>query len=275
MINRTDLAVEAAMSEKSYTKGIKSEEYYKNNLVVTETEVDAQAGERIGKSAGRYVTVFAKDLFSGTQTDSYSEVLTELLKDFLPDTGLVLVVGLGNREITPDALGPFVAERVLATRHLSDEMPDILPDLRAVASLSTGVLAQTGIETAEIIKAICERIHPKAVVAIDALAARDAERLLTTIQFSDTGIQPGAGVMNKRAEISERTLNIPVIALGVPTVVDAYRVSGEQNTTTAPLMVTPKDIDVMTRRASDLIALSLNCALQTKLSAEDIAFLAM
>lgn len=275
MINRTDLAVEAAMSEKSYTNGIKSKEYYKNNLAVTETEVDAQAGERIGKSAGRYVTVFAKDLFSGTQTDSYSEVLTELLKDFLPDTGLVLVVGLGNREITPDALGPFVAERVLATRHLSDEMPDILPDLRAVASLSTGVLAQTGIETAEIIKAICERIHPKAVVAIDALAARDAERLLTTIQFSDTGIQPGAGVMNKRAEISERTLNIPVIALGVPTVVDAYRVSGEQNTTTAPLMVTPKDIDVMTRRASDLIALSLNCALQTKLSAEDIAFLAM
>lgn len=275
MINRTDLAVEAAMSEKSYTNGIKSREYYKNNLAVTETEVDAQAGERIGKSAGRYVTVFAKDLFSGTQTDSYSEVLTELLKDFLPETGLVLVVGLGNREITPDALGPFVAERVLATRHLSDEMPDILPDLRAVASLSTGVLAQTGIETAEIIKAICERIHPKAVVAIDALAARDAERLLTTIQFSDTGIQPGAGVMNKRAEISERTLNIPVIALGVPTVVDAYKVSGEQNTTTAPLMVTPKDIDVMTRRASDLIALSLNCALQTKLSAEDIAFLAM
>ncbi len=275
MINRTDLAVEATMAEKDYTNGIKTKEYYKNNLFITETQLDKEAGERIGKAEGKYVTVYAKDLFGGIETENYSKILTDLIKDFLPEKGLVLIVGLGNREITPDALGPLVAERVLATRHLSDEMPDILPDLRAVASLTTGVLAQTGIETAEIIKAVCERISPSAVIAIDALAARDAERLLTTVQFSNTGIQPGAGVMNKRAEISKSTLNVPVIALGVPTVVDAYKVSGEENSGMAPLMVTPKDIDVMTRRAADLLSLSLNCALQGSLSSDEIKFLAM
>ncbi len=268
MINRTDLAVEAAMGEKKYTNGINTREYYKNNLLITETEVDFKAGERIGKSAGHYVTVFSKDLFGGQTTDCYSRVLSQLLKDFIPENGLVLVVGLGNREITPDALGPLVSEKILSTRHLHGEFSD----LRAVSSLATGVLAQTGIETAEIIKAVCEKIKPAAVVAIDALAARDAERLLTTVQFSDTGIQPGAGVMNKRAEISRKTLGVPVVALGVPTVVDAYSVSGENNGT-APLMVTPKDIDIKTRRAAELLSLAVNSALQQNLSIEEITYL--
>lgn len=274
MINRTDLAVEATMSEKNGIEGVETKEYKRNNLFITKTQIDEVAGEKIGKSAGNYVTVFSKDLFAGVNTSEYAQILTELLKDFLPQKGLVLIVGLGNREITPDALGPLVAGKILATRHLNEEMPDILPDLRAVASLTTGVLAQTGIETAEIIKAVCEKIKPSVVVAIDALAARDVERLLTTIQFSNTGIQPGAGVMNKRAEISSRTLNVPVIALGVPTVVDAYKMSSETESP-ASLMVTPKDIDVCLKRAAELISLSLNCALQTSLSAEEIAFLAM
>ncbi len=273
MINRTDLAVEAIVTDKNYTEGIKEREYYKNSLFITETDVDEKAGERIGKSAGHYVTVFSKDLFSGIQTEAYSEILSSLLREFIPKKGLVLVVGLGNREITPDALGPMVAERVLATRHLRNEMPNELDDLRAVCSMATGVLAQTGIETAEIIKAVCEKINPDLVVAIDALAAREVTRLLTTVQFSNTGIQPGAGVMNRRAEISKKTLGIPVIALGVPTVVDAYKVGSSSDSGTAPLMVTPKDIDVMTRRAADLLSLSLNCALQRNLSVDEIKFL--
>ena len=274
MINRTDLAVEAVMTDESEIEGVETQQYMRENLVITKTKIDESASEKIGKSAGEYVTVFSKDLFSGVNTPKYQEILTDLLKEFLPKDELVLIVGLGNREITPDALGPLVAGKILATRHLSEEMPDLLPSLRAVASLTTGVLAQTGIETAEIIKAVCEKIKPKAVVVIDALAARDVERLLTTIQFSNTGIEPGAGVLNKRAEISKKTLNIPVIALGVPTVVDAYKMSSETESP-ASLMVTPKDIDVCLKRAAELISLSLNCALQLDLSCEEIAFLSM
>ena len=136
--------------------------------------------------------------------------------------GTVLVVGLGNWNITPDALGPKVVSRVLVTRHLRDTLPeDIAQTVRPVAAVSPGVMGITGIETGEIVKGIVEKMHPDLVIAIDALAARKTSRINAAIQLSDTGLAPGAGVGNKRKMLSEETLGVPVIAIGVPTVVDA------------------------------------------------------
>jgi spore protease len=272
MVNRTDLAVEATVENKDYLKGVSEQEYREGELLITKTELKKCAEDIVGKRAGHYVTVYSKEILSGVQTEKVYEVLSGILKEMLPKKGLVLVVGLGNHEITPDALGPQVADKILATRHLSGEVPNFSLDLRAVACIATGVLGQTGIETAEIIKAVCEKIKPSAVIAIDALAARDVGRLLSTIQFSDTGIQPGAGVLNKRAELSCDTLGVPVIAIGIPTVVDAYSMSENKNEG-ASLMVTPKDIDIKIKRAAEILAVSINCALQQGLSVEEISFL--
>ena len=271
---RTDLAVEATLNRAENLNGVRQSEFEKNGLKVIKTKLPKSAESLIGKKAGDYVTVYSKELFSGAESEKYIEVLAELLRDMIKsESGLVLVVGLGNEHITPDALGPQVCEKILATRHLSELTPEICEDLRAVASLATGVLGQTGIESAEIIKAVCDKIKPSAVIAVDALAASDVERLLTTVQFSNTGIQPGAGVLNKRAELSQNTLGVPVIALGVPTVVDAYSIKETSGEKRATLMVTPKDIDIKIKRAAEILALAVNSALQERLSVEEISFL--
>lgn len=271
---RTDLAVEATLNRAENLNGVRQSEFEKNGLKVIKTKLPKSAESLIGKKAGDYVTVYSKELFSGAESEKYVEVLAELLRDMIKsESGLVLVVGLGNEHITPDALGPQVCEKILATRHLSELTPEICEDLRAVASLATGVLGQTGIESAEIIKAVCDKIKPSAVIAVDALAASDVERLLTTVQFSNTGIQPGAGVLNKRAELSQNTLGVPVIALGVPTVVDAYSIKETSGEKRATLMVTPKDIDIKIKRAAEILALAVNSALQERLSVEEISFL--
>lgn len=271
---RTDLAVEATLNRAENLNGVRQSEFEKNGLKVIKTKLPKSAESLIGKKAGDYVTVYSKELFSGAESEKYVEVLAELLRDMIKsESGLVLVVGLGNEHITPDALGPQVCEKILATRHLSELTPEICEDLRAVASLATGVLGQTGIESAEIIKAVCDKIKPSAVIAVDALAASDVERLLTTVQFSNTGIQPGAGVLNKRAELSQNTLGVPVIALGVPTVVDAYSIKESSGEKRATLMVTPKDIDIKIKRAAEILALAVNSALQKGLSVEEISFL--
>jgi spore protease len=206
--------------------------------------------------------------------------------DLLPKEGLVLVVGLGNENITPDALGPKTINLMIATRHISKEIADSvgLGDLRTVAAISPGVLGQTGIETGEIIQGVIKSVKPVAVLTIDALASRKLSRLGCTIQISDAGVTPGSGIGNSRAQISRQTLGVPVVSVGVPTVVDAatlvYDLMGKDideeeieeklDHNKSQMIVTPKEVDLLIDRASRLLALAINSALQPTLTAEDI-----
>ena len=245
---------------------------------ITEIVIDDDSCKNcIGKGKGRYVTLEYDDL--SRYTDEYeamAEELSEEIKQFIPD-GTVLVAGLGNADITPDALGPQAAAKVLATRHLHDEMGDepFLCSLRPVAVFSGGVLGQTGIETAEIVRAIAREIKPSAIIAVDSLACSDIRRLGTTIQITDTGISPGSGVANARKELSERCMGVPVIAIGVPTVVDMHTIvrslTGEDAKGDMPnMMVTPRDIDRLTERGAQLLGFGINLALQPTMSFEDV-----
>lgn len=205
----------------------------------------------------------------------------------LPKDGLVLVVGLGNCNITPDNLGPMTAKNVLATRHIKGEIARStgLSALRPVAVIAPGVLGQTGIESAELIASVSKKLSPCAIIVIDALASMKLERLGCTVQISDTGISPGAGVNNARPKIDSSNLGVPVISIGVPTVVDAVTIAC--NLTGASkeslksqisprgeiMMVTPREIDLLIERAAKLSGLAINRALQPEFSIEDIATL--
>lgn len=277
MQSRTDLALER-------TEGLTAQEgiFIRRRgtaFRITEIEIDSDAhGAAIGKGKGRYLTLETAQLRHAVpQLRTQAAELAAELRSFIPE-GAVLAVGLGNAEITPDALGPLTAARILATRHLRRELRDNEPDtdflrtLRPVSVLANGVLGQTGIETAELIAALRSSVQPACIIAVDALACSDLSRLGTTIQISDAGISPGSGVQNRRAELSGKTLGIPVIAVGVPTVVDLHtilRQGGGQPEQIPNMMVTPRDIDKLLHHAARLIALSLNLALHPQLSYED------
>lgn len=276
---RTDLAVEgiaAVPQPKSGIKEIKRGKAFK----ITEIDIDNDSYiKTVGKGKGRYITLEGNSLskFSDVYEDMALELADEL-KLLIPE-GEILVVGLGNNDITPDALGPQTAAKVLATRHLRDELDSseeaFLTSLRRVSVFAGGVLGQTGIETAEIVKAICRELKPAGIIAVDALACSDISRLGTTIQLSDSGISPGSGVSNARRELSEKIFGVPVIAVGVPTVVDMHTIV-KSLTRTAPssklpnMMVTPRDVDRLTERASQLISFGINLALQPSLSFDDV-----
>lgn len=186
----------------------------------------------------------------------------------------MLVVGLGNRAITPDTLGPDAADMVLATRHIGGEFARSvgLDDLRPTAVITPGVLGQTGTESGEIVRGVCSVVHPAAVVVIDALAARSVARLGCTVQLCDTGIAPGSGVGQQPQPLNQSTLGVPVVGMGVPTVVDAATIAREFGRPDgggpdlaprgAQMMVTPREIDVMIHRAARLVAMAVNGALQ-------------
>ncbi|MCL2512903.1 MAG: GPR endopeptidase, partial [Oscillospiraceae bacterium] len=251
---------------------------------VTVIEVMNEEGERaIGKPVGKYITLDVTAFKNYTENyEGEVSVIAEEIKKLLPERGLVLVVGLGNDDITPDALGVKCVDMIFSTRHISGELAKSLgiEDLRPVAALSPGVLGQTGMESVEIIQSIVGSIKPDAVITIDALASKSVSRLGCTVQLTDTGISPGGGVGNLRKEINKNTVGVPVIALGVPTVVDAVTVAADVFNKDSPpegvdekyyeMIVTPKEIDVLIERAAKLLALSINCALQPSLSAEDI-----
>lgn len=294
MPKRTDLALESgSLSEPC--RGITVDERRQKGIKITRIKIIDGEGERaIGKPMGNYITVEA-DSLDGQLDDSCREIISGELETLLPKQGTVLVAGLGNLDITPDALGPKTASQVLATRHIDRQTAEKMgiSHLRPVCVLSPGVLGKTGIETAEIILGAVERIKPSAVVAVDALAAGDLSRLGKTVQISDAGICPGSGVGNSRKEISRRLLGVDVIAVGVPTVVDAetlaedyfeklgreYGTNGcpagtDRKFSAAPkMMVTPREIDSVIDHAADLVALSINCALQKHLSPEEICAL--
>lgn len=275
---RTDLAVES-FPEHSMPDGVHRSTRGSSFSITEITIDDDRCFSTIGKGKGRYVTLEGASL--SRFSDDYEQMIIELAGEIgrLVPEGEILVAGLGNNDITPDALGPQVVSKVLATRHLRDELDSeeerFLTSLRPVSAFAGGVLGQTGIETSEMVHAIVQQIRPAAIIAIDALACSDISRLGTTIQICDAGISPGSGVSNTRKELSEKIFGIPVIAIGVPTVVDMHTIvrslTGNDPDRELPnMMVTPRDIDRLTERASQLIAFGINLALQPSLSLDDV-----
>ena len=283
---RTDLALERhEMSVSDDIKGIKIAEKENADCKMTLIEITDSDGETaLHKPKGRYITLEMQAFpDSSVICDGRLDMLTSSVEQLVPPYGTVLIAGLGNPDITPDAVGPWCADKILATRHIPKQTKQQLklPPLRDVAVISAGVMGKTGIEAGEIIAGVKEKIKPSCIIVIDALAARSVERLGTTIQLSDTGIEPGSGVGNKRQAINEKNLGVPVIAIGIPTVVDASTLTvdltGKEPVEGkyADMMVTPKDTDVISSSGARLIALAINCALQKNLSREEIISLTM
>lgn len=276
MAMRTDLACEACELHKvDLPDGIFQEtRQFGSVRVVTVTVETADAGAIIGKPEGKYITVEVPSFSGGDYADfGAAEVIARQLSELLPQLdreGTVLVAGIGNRNITPDALGPLAAERIVATRHIGYESKKQLglEKFSSVAVISPGVLAQTGIETGELISSVADKIEPTAVIIIDALAAMDISRLGCTVQLSDSGISPGSGVCNSRKRIDEALLGTKVISIGVPTVVDAATLAEElsgvdcrRGNAAQNMMITPREIDVIIERAAMTVAMGINYAL--------------
>ncbi len=292
---RTDLAVEAqelwqeSAQDQTELSGVIAREYTREGCLVTHVEITTEEGaQALGKPEGRYVTVELTG-FARREADAFHRAVTavaEELRALVPETftNCALVAGLGNRAITPDAIGPLSVESVIVTRHLIDKMPDLFGHMRPVAAITPGVLGTTGMESAEIIRGVMERTKPDFIVMIDALASRKLSRLCTTIQLSDTGIVPGSGVGNARAALNEQTLGIPVIAVGVPTVVDAVTLVADLSEqaglkdvdpeAVAPfsggLIVTPKEIDSHVEDIARVIGYALNLILQPDMTIDDV-----
>ena len=274
---RTDLALESrerCEADKEEVRGVIFEECIdeKRNVTITRVKIETENGAKsLGKPIGTYLTLEAPELLvpdEGSHRE-VSEVLAEQLRGLLKENvESVLIVGLGNREVTPDALGPEVVGNLYITRHILREYGEYaFPDKKvaAISGIVPGVMAQTGMETLEIIKGIISETRPQLVIAIDALAARSIKRLGRTIQIADTGINPGSGVGNHRKGLNEESLGVPVIAIGVPTVVDAativYDVCHDVDKIPqgiAGMFVTPKNIDETVKNLSYTISEALN-----------------
>lgn len=305
---RTDLALERRDIYQKANKlnqidGVEStEEEINDNIKVSRVKITNSKGEEaLGKPIGTYVTIDVKKLKMAGEEEiqKTSEVLTDELKKIVEmhvnNQEDILIVGLGNIYVTPDALGPKVINEIDVTRHIIKYLPQYVDEgTRPVSAISPGVLGTTGIETVEILKGIVENIHPKLLIVIDALASRSIERISSTIQISDTGIVPGAGVGNTREEISENSLGIPVVSIGIPTVVelatlvsdgidifidrlqekaesneylnklqqnDKYEeVKEALNVGDYNMIVTPKEIDDLIESMKDIVARGINFA---------------
>ena len=304
---RTDLASERrdiyqkASKQEGEIDGIEStKEEINENLKVERVKITNENGEQaIGKPIGNYITIDIKNLKIAQSEEienaanTLSNELKKILDAHIDKQGEVLVVGLGNIYVTPDSLGPKVINEIDVTRHIINYLPQYVEEgTRMVSAIAPGVLGTTGIETVEILKGIVDNIHPKLVIVIDALASRSIERISSTVQLSDTGIVPGAGVGNTRSEISIKTLGIPVIAIGIPTVVETAvlvndsldlfisklqeeaksndylnKLKEEDNyeeikEALVPkdynLIVTPKEIDELIENMKDIVALGIN-----------------
>ena len=286
-LSRTDLAVETAEALPTGQDmfapgtGVTKSECLLCGCPVTRIHVHTPAGARaIGKPEGRYITIDLRPALSRQEalTGRAALCLCRELRALLPppSDGPALVVGLGNDAMTPDAVGAAALDHLLVTRHMVRSMPRQFGALTPVAALATGVLARTGVETLELIRGAADRLHPSVVIAIDALAARSRHRLCATVQLGDTGLIPGSGVGNHRSALNRETLGVPVLAVGVPTVVDAATLAAdllEESGLPEPdmetlrsrpenLMVTPRDIDQQVRDLGKVIGYGINWALQ-------------
>ena len=292
---RTDLAVEARQLRQEtegldILPGVRAEEYRSGSFTVSTVEVlDQQGEEAIGKPKGTYITV-ELDGFVHREENAFSDaasLLAEQLRSLLKmdKNSNFLVAGLGNRGITPDAIGPETVDHVLVTRHLKEKLPEDFAAFRPVSAVCSGVLGTTGIESSDLIRAVTEKIRPDVVFAVDALASRSTDRLCRTVQLADTGIVPGSGVGNARQALNWETLGIPVIAIGVHTVVDAATLAVDlaqrAGTELDPggfgdvgsMIVTPRDIDKNVKDVAKLIGYAINLALHDGLTISDIDML--
>ncbi len=264
---RTDLALELS---DDLPEGASVQNDSLGDFTVTDIHLKSESAARsVGKPVGRYLTLEPKDSFEmiPSNADDYSIGLAGKLRELLGDAHSVFVAGLGNECITPDSLGPRVVSHIFATRHIPTDAPELdTTGLGLVSCAAPGVMGQTGIETSEFLSSLIGKISPDAVIVIDALACQDPRHLGRTIQLTDAGISPGSGVMNSRSEVSKRTLGIPCIAIGVPTVADA----GTQD---EPLMVTPKNIDKLISTCAMIISGGINKCLHEGLSLGELRLL--
>ncbi|MGJ0846005.1 spore protease [Tissierella praeacuta DSM 18095] len=315
---RTDLAIENREIYKNErnkdSRGINVEKEENESYIVTRIKVlNKEGSENLNRPIGNYITIDVPKLNKSDEDlkDEISQVVAKEIKGLgkNKEDSKILIVGLGNWNITPDALGPKVVERVLVTRQFFvNYNKEIDETVANVAALSPGVMGITGIETGEIIKGVVEKVKPDLVIAVDALASRKMDRVSTTIQISDTGINPGSGVGNNRMEFNENTLGVPVIAIGIPTVVDAAtivndtldlvidslkseskegsdfynllsKVSSEEkysliqdvlNPYMKNVVVTPTDIDALVDDLSIIVANGLNIALHPGIDLKDV-----
>ena len=282
-LSRTDLAVETAEELSSSRDifspgtGVTRTESLHCGCPITRIRVATDAGASLlGRPPGAYVTVDLRPLLSRQEPllPRAAACLSRELRALLPPgEGTALVVGLGNSAMTPDAVGTAALEHLLVTRHLLQAMPRQFAGLRPVASLRPGVLSATGVETLELIRGAAAHIRPAVVIVIDALAARSRHRLCATIQLSDTGLTPGSGVGNHRKAVNARTLRLPVVAVGVPTVIDGAALCGDEDAAPSGLFVTPQDIDRRIRDMGALLGTAITLALQPTLTAADVAAL--
>lgn len=288
---RTDLALERAGELEDgggLPRGVSVKTEHRHGIEATVVTVSTKAGEgAIGKPKGTYVTVELgsvlrreKGSFDGAVA-CIADYLREMLK--LPNRLPVLVAGLGNREVTPDAIGPLTADHILVTRHMVTAVPETFGEFRPVSATVPGVLGTTGVESAETVRALVERIGAAAVIAVDALAARDTGRLCSTLQISNTGISPGSGIGNRRNALDQKTIGCPVIALGVPTVTDAATMASDLfqragmeveeaqlRKVSTGMIVTSGDIDRRVREIARVLAYAINGALHEDLTLEEL-----
>ncbi len=281
---RTDLALEANEIYGTQIKGIDISNEKLAKIEITRINIKNQKAARIlSKPCGNYVTIDISSYADiNIKLKKYAYIIATEIKKLIPDKGLILVAGLGNSQITPDDLGPQTALQIIATRHIFKQnlLNVVNLELRRVSVITPGVLGQTGIETGEILSSLTKRLNPLAIIVIDAMVSTNLKRLCTTFQISDTGICPGSGVGNSRPKIDEKSMGVPVIAVGVPTVVDAKTlmfdlIKEKENNINIPsvaknMMVTHRDIDIQIKHASKLLAIAINCALQSQLSIDEI-----
>lgn len=282
---RTDLAAEACL-RMPHLQGACQTEREQNGFSIIETTIETEeAAKALGKPVGHYRTLSLGALIRREEEAFHRAcgVLSGLIRGLLPEhTNSVLVVGLGNRAITPDAIGPQTAANVIATRHLVAQEPRWFSEWRPVSAVAPGVLGQTGVETGEIVRGLVEHVKPDLVIAVDALAAGRISHLMRTIQCADVGIVPGAGVDNARTALNQEILGVPVIAIGVPTVVDGATIAHEILRQTGasesealrdlsqPVLVTSRDIDREVAEISRVIGYSIDLALHPHLTIADI-----
>ncbi|MDO4750382.1 MAG: GPR endopeptidase [Eubacteriales bacterium] len=288
---RTDLAMEEReiweerMGKRTELAGVRARHERRQGIEVDIVEIlDERGEEALGKPKGRYVTL-ETDVLLRREEQAFERTAEELAREIrqtLETEGSVLVAGLGNANITPDAIGPDTIGYILVTQHLKESMPEQFKGFRSVTALQAGVMGTTGVESAKLIGAMRELTGASCVIAVDALASRSPERLCRTIQLTDAGIIPGSGIGNSRAALNAETMGVPVIAIGVPTVVDAgtmcmelasragVELDGEKLGAESRMIVTPRDVDNRVKEASRLIGYAIDLALHDGLTVDDI-----
>ncbi len=267
---RTDLALE--LNNKKI-KGTKTYEKVTENIKTTLTEIETkQASQLLLKPVGRYITVEFGNIEKIADYTSLKMAFRDALNEVFPEKrDNVLAVGLGNREITADSIGPKTAEKILATRHIAGKLAQSvgLGGIKSVSVICPNVLGKTGIEATELVKGAVKAVRPQAVIVIDALASKSVSRLFTSVQISNTGITPGSGVKNSRRALNFEALGVPVVAVGVPTVMDIGTIALQQGvpaqSADCDMIVTPKDADLLSHRISELLAQAINVFLQPEI----------